>query len=84
MAHHPAVCCYKPVAVACQGGVEVKAAFLVTIDGDRVECRLGCNSFEAQEALEPIALETRLLVERALSERVDSEPCLEVERAAIG
>ena len=55
----------------------MKAAFLVTIDGDRVECRLGCDSFEAQEILEPICPEVRLLVERALSERAAKEPVLE-------
>ena len=84
MAHHSVVCFYKPVAVACQGGAEVKAAFLVTIDGDRVECRLGCNSFEAQEILEPICPEVRLLVERAFLEQMSREPVLEDEGAATG
>ena len=52
----------------------MKAAFLVTIDSDRVKCRLGCDSFEAQEVLKSICPALRLVVEKALDERALEEP----------
>ena len=58
------------------GEAEVKAAFLVTIDGKKTESSLICGSYEEQEVLKPICLDVRLLVKKALDERAPEEPAL--------